>query len=278
MKLYNIKKTRLKLSRISFILLIGLTTLLIQECAMIKLTKITVSDLRNPVPQSLVLDNNVKVTTWGAIKVNKSNFFPSSFQVKSKGKVIYIDPVEIDSSEKADYILLTHGHPDHFSIEDIKKIVKPSTIFVSPKAVAEKLSKYNYEIVEIKPGDVFDFGNEIKCEALMAYNTKPVFLWIKAHPKPKHNVGYILTVNDTRIYHAGDTDYVPEIDNIKDIDLALIPISGDKLTMNVEEAAKMINKIKPKKVVPMHYELKRSEDLDTLKNLVEPGIAIVILE
>ncbi len=242
------------------------------------MVKITVSDKRNPVPQSLELDEDIKITTWGAIKVNKADFFPSSFQIKSGEKVIYIDPVEVDSTDKADYIFLTHAHPDHLSLKDIRKIAQPETVIVCPKGVEKKLARYNFKPRKVKPGDVLDL-EDLKCEAVAAYNTKPVFLWIKAHPKSSENVGYLLTLNDhTAIYHAGDTDYLPAMRDIKNTDVALVPVGGDNLTMNVEEAAAMVNAIKPKMVVPMHYELKVSDDMDRFKNLTAAGIQVKVLQ
>jgi len=240
--------------------------------------KITVSDKRNPVPQKFVLNKDVELTTWGAIKCCNRDFLPSSFKIKSNKKVIFIDPVKTDDTDKADYIFITHAHADHCSIKDIKKIVKPETIFICPKGVSKKLSKYNYTIREVKPGDTLDLEN-LKCEAVAAYNINPYFLWIKVHPKSKQNLGYILTLNnDIRIYHAGDTDYIPEMSNIKNITVALIPIGGDNLTMNVADASILVNEIKPEIVIPMHYKVEKKEDLVMFKKLVEKGIQVIVLE
>ena len=242
------------------------------------MVKVSVSDKRNPVPQHFLLDKNIDVTTWGAIKVNKSDFFPSSFQIKSNGKVIFIDPVETNGTEKADYIFLTHAHPDHFSMKDISKLTKPETILICPKDLSRRLSKFNYNVKEVKPGDILELDNDLKCEAVAAYNTKPVFLWIKAHPKSKQNVGYILTLNnEARIYHAGDTDYIPEMEKVSNISLALVPVGGDNLTMNVEDAAKIINRIEPEIAVPMHYEVKKQEDLKKFESLVKKEVKVELL-
>lgn len=242
------------------------------------MVNVTISNKRNPVPQTLQFGKNLKITTWGAIKVNKSDFFPSSFQIISGEKVVYIDAVEIGSSEKADYIFVTHAHPDHLSLETIEQISKPGTIFICPEGVSKILSKKTHRIKEVKPGDSIDLG-DLQCESVDAYNTKNVFLWIKAHPRSKQNVGFILTLeNNTRIYHTGDTDYIPEMKNIKNIDIAMVPIGGDNLTMNIEEAAKMVNEIKPDLVIPMHYELKRPEDILKFQSLVEGEIEVKPME
>lgn len=251
-----------------------LITGLIQSCTMVK---VRVSEKRNPTPQSVVVDQDLKITSWGAIKVNKAHFYPSSFQLKWGGTISYIDPVEIPDGDKADYIFLTHAHPDHFSLTTIEKIVKPETVFICPKGVSAKLEKKGYVVREVRPGITVDL-NRIKCEAVAAYNTKNVFLWIKAHPKSKENVGYILSFGPIRIYHAGDTDLIPEMDSIASIAVALVPVGGDNLTMEVEEAARIVNQIKPDRVIPMHYELKDSGELEKFGALVSKKIDLVVLE
>lgn len=242
------------------------------------MVKITVSEKRNIIPQKIEIGENTILTTWGTIKVNKSHFFPSSFQIKSDNKVIYIDPVEVDATEKADYILITHSHPDHFSIETINKILKPNTEIICAKSVSNKLRNIDNVIRIMKPNDTLKLEG-LYLDATVAYNTKPVFLWFKAHPKSKENIGFILTLPDgLRIYHAGDTDYIQEMKDLANIQFALIPIGGDNLTMNEDEAAQIINEIKPKNIVPMHYEIKNHERLDRLKTLVDKSIRIIEME
>lgn len=249
--------------------------LIINGCTMVK---VTVSEKRNPIVQKVNVSENTFLTTWGSIKVNKSHFFPSSFLLKTGNKFIYIDPVEIDGTEKADYILLTHSHPDHFSIRDIKKILKPTTEIICSKGVFNKLKDIENKIIVVKPNDLLKLEG-FELEAVAAYNTKSVFLWIKAHPKSKENVGFILTLdNGIRIYHAGDTDYISELENISNIHLALVPIGGDNLTMNVEEAAKIINEINPNMVVPMHYEIKNANEINRFQEIVNKSIKVIRLE
>ena len=242
------------------------------------MVKVKISEKRNPVPQQVALGENMTLTTWGTIKVNKAHFFPSSFQLKIGGKVIYIDPVEVGKTDKADYILITHAHPDHFSIKDIKKLLKAETKIVCSKGASKKLTDIENQIKIVKPKEQLRF-EEFSIETTLAYNTKSVFLWIKAHPKSKENVGYVLTLKDgLRIYHAGDTDYIPEMKELSAIDVALVPIGGDNLTMNEEEAAKIINEIRPKIAIPMHYEIKRHEELDRFEALVDEKIKVIKLE
>lgn len=264
------KTRKANLSKAIIIILV-----LLQGCTMVT---VTVSDQRNSDPQSVELDKDVKITTWGAIKVNKSHFFPSSFQIKSADKVIYIDPVETTGGDKADYIFITHAHPDHLSLKTIEQIVKPETVFICPQSVFKKLSGKNYEIVKIKPGEVVEL-DKVRCEAISEYNTRNVFLWIKAHPRSKQHTGFILTFNNNmRIYHAGDTDYIPEMKSIKNINVAMVPIGGDNLTMNAEEAANLINEIGPDIAIPMHYELMDSNRLKDFKSMVDKNIEVKVLE
>lgn len=252
------------------LLFLALIVLVLQGCIRVTITR---SDKRDPIPQSIPLPNNIILTSLGAVNINNVDFFPSSFRIEAQGKVIYIDPLLIDDTRPADYIFITHAHPDHLSLSDIEKIVKEKTLIICPKKAAKQLS--GYTIKEVKPGDVFDLGN-IKCEAVAAYNMKPVFLWIKAHPKSAMNVGYILTINGVRVYHAGDTDFIPEMKSINDITVAMVPIGGDKLTMNPEQAADAINTIKPMITVPMHYEIGKNQ-VEIFKKLVDKSIQVEIM-
>lgn len=255
----------------TFIAIVFLLT--IQNCTMFK---ISISKKRSQVPLIVELDKNVVLTTWGAIKISTSDFFPSSFQLKTESLIIYIDPIEVGkNADKADYILITHSHPDHLSKKDIYKLKKPDTKIICSKGTVNKLVKTGTEIIVVKPDDILSFNN-FKIKAVPAYNIKNVFLCLKAHPKSKADVGFILTVNNSlQIYHTGDTDYIPEMDKISDIDLALIAIGGDNLTMNVEEAAQIINKIKPRKVIPMHYEIKDTLGLQYFNELIDKRIDVI---
>jgi L-ascorbate metabolism protein UlaG (beta-lactamase superfamily) len=93
-------------------------------------------------------------------------------------------------------------------------------------------------------------------EAVPAYNLEPLFLWLVAHPKSDQNVGYVLEVAGKRIYHSGDTAHVPELDALRDLDLALVAVGGQPPdSMDAAAAAALVHAIKPKLAVPMHYPL-----------------------
>lgn len=263
----------MKRNRLHF-LTVYLVLLINQSCTMVK---VTVSEKRNPVPQQVSIGEKTSLTTWGAIKVNKSHFFPSSFQLITNDKVIYIDPVKVGSAEPADYIFITHAHPDHFSLKDIKSLLKAETTIICSKGVSKKLKGITNTIHVVKPEEQLEF-EEMSIATTHAYNTKSVILWIKAHPKSKENVGYIITLkNGLTLYHTGDTDYIPEIKDLAGIDVALVSIGGDNLTMNEAEAAEIVNAIKPRIVIPMHYEIKNSEELHRFEGLVNEQTSVIKL-
>ncbi|MGO9611883.1 MAG: MBL fold metallo-hydrolase [Dissulfurispiraceae bacterium] len=158
-------------------------------------------------------------------------------------KVIYTDPFKLKKKDNADIILITHEHYDHCSPDDIKKIQGPHTVIVTTSDCAKKLSG---TIKIIKPNETLTVEG-IKIEAVPAYNTNKQF-----HTKDKGWVGFIITTMGSRLYLAGDTDYIPEMKTFKDIDIALLPVSGTYV-MTAEEATLAALDIKPKIAVPMHY-------------------------
>lgn len=165
-----------------------------------------------------------------------------SFRLKGE-KVVYIDPWKLASgAEKADVILVTHDHYDHFSQSDIAKISKPDTVVVAPAVVAGKLGG---KTVVVKPGDKINAAG-IAVEVVPAYNPNKQF-----HPKTAGYVGYIVTLSGKRIYHTGDSDLIPEMAQVK-ADIALLPVSGTYV-MNATEAAEAAKTIKPALAIPMHY-------------------------
>lgn len=158
-------------------------------------------------------------------------------------KTIYTDPYNIKHTDTADIILITHEHFDHCSPEDVKKLQGQNTVIIATEDCSLKLRG---AIKTIKPFDKISV-NGIEIEAVPAYNINKTF-----HPKTKGWVGYIFKINGQRIYHAGDTDYIPEMKNFSDIDVALLPVSGTYV-MTAEEAAKAALEIRPKVAIPMHY-------------------------
>lgn len=165
------------------------------------------------------------------------------FRLTAGGKTIYIDPFQLTGNQPpADIILVTHAHFDHCSPDDIDKISQPSTAIITGADSAAKLSG---RITTVKPGDRITCDT-ITVEAVPAYNTNKKF-----HPRANDWLGFIVTVDGVRIYHAGDTDHIPEMAAIK-ADIALLPVSGTYV-MTAEEAAAAAIDIHPKVAVPMHF-------------------------
>lgn len=167
----------------------------------------------------------------------------------NKEKMIYIDPYHIEKNyNDADMIFITHDHYDHYSEEDIDKVRKNNTIFIVPENLLNKLIKKGINdenIITLDPGDAENIDG-IKVEAIHSYNIDKPF-----HPKENNWLGYVIEIDGVRYYIAGDTDITEENKNIK-CDVAFVPVGG-KYTMNFSEAAQLINIIKPKIAVPIHY-------------------------
>lgn len=195
----------------------------------------------------------------------------ASFKIKTD-KIIYIDPYEIPEEEKADIILITHEHYDHCSITDIKNLAKKGThILVTPDCLSKVSGIEGADIIPVEPDKGYDVDG-VKVETLPAYNMKKQF-----HPKENEWVGYILNLKDKRVYHAGDTDFIPEMKGLKNIDIALLPIGGT-YTMNTKEAAEAANTIRPRIAIPMHYNKIQGTEADPedFKNKVNKGIEVKI--
>lgn len=177
----------------------------------------------------------------------------AGFLIKNS-KVIYIDPYNIQEGEKADFIFITHSHYDHCSVQDIAKIVKEGTRIVCTADCQSKIMKLKIPVkMEIvQPGKEIDFP-DVKISTLPAYNIDKHF-----HPKEEAWVGYLIKMNNTLIYHAGDTDSIPEMKNLTGYNhaenklVALLPVGG-RYTMTAEEAAEAGKIIKPYLAIPMHY-------------------------
>jgi len=175
----------------------------------------------------------------------------AGFVIKGGGKIIYIDPYKLKpgaGNDKADVILLTHSHYDHCSIEDLQRIVKDGCIVLTPADCQSKLTRLHVklDVRVIEPGQEVEI-DEVKIKAVPAYNVDKQF-----HSKSEYWNGYILDIGGTKVYHAGDTDLIPEMQTLEGIGLALLPVGGT-YTMNAEEAARAAFIIKPRKAIPMHF-------------------------
>ena len=204
-----------------------------------------------------------------AIKINCH----SSIKI-AKNKIVYIDPFRINEVvHDADYIFITHSHYDHFSTQDILKVAKIDTIFISvqdTKSSLELMGIPEEQIIIVEPNNKYEL-QDIKFETVYSYNENKKF-----HPKANNWVGYIIELNKIKYYIAGDTDNIEEIQKIK-CDVAFIPIGGT-YTMNAKEAAELANKLDTQIVVPTHYgELVGTDkDLEEFVELTAKEVKILI--
>ena len=181
---------------------------------------------------------------------------------------VYLDPWGVpDGAPQADVIFITHSHDDHFSAEDIEKVRGDHTRIATTADVAQELSG-SIEIVS--PGDSLELAG-IPVNVMPAYNTAPDRQ--DFHPKRNGWVGYVFTLEETLIYHSGDTDAIPEMEAI-DCDIAFLPIGGT-FTMTAEEAVEAVRKLGSKIIVPMHYGFVAGtpKDMERFKELV-PDVTV----
>jgi len=171
----------------------------------------------------------------------------ASWKLKSGNAILYLDPYEGEYDEKADLILATHSHQDHCKPEAAKKVMGPKTLVIAPADCAGKLGTV---VKSLKPGEKTKVG-PFEVEAVEAYNAKR----FRSPGNPFHpkgfGVGYLVKAEGKTIYHTGDTEDIPELRNLKGVDLMLCA-TGGTYTMDNEEAANLTIAIKPKVAIPMH--------------------------
>ena len=160
---------------------------------------------------------------------------------------IYVDPFKIkEESSDAKYIFITHSHFDHYSLEDVKKIVNNNTVFVCTKDVEEDLVKnYKNRVVCVEPNKDYAL-EDISFTTFNSYNINKNF-----HPLSNNWVGYIISVKGVKYAILGDSDVTSEVKEIK-CDVLFVPIGGT-YTMTAIEASELTNLIKPNLVIPVHY-------------------------
>lgn len=161
-------------------------------------------------------------------------------------RVVYIDPYKIEPGPTADLILITHDHFDHFVQADIDKVKGKDTTIVVPEMLAGRV---NGSLQVIRRGDKLTI-KDVPIEVVPAYNLHPDRQ--KFHPNQYGGVGYILTLRGKRIYHTGDTDAIPEMQDIK-CDIMLVPVSGTYVC-TPDEAIQAVKMVKPGMAIPMHWD------------------------
>lgn len=186
-----------------------------------------------------------------------------SIRICYDGKEIEIDPVtnippatDYSTMPKADFIFVTHEHGDHFDKQAIAALTKERTLLITNRRCADMLGHGNV----MANGDKMTIEPDIQVEAVPAYNYTPGRE--QFHPKGRDN-GFIITLDGLRIYIAGDTEDVPEMADIKDIDVAFLPCN-QPYTMTPEQVANAARIIQPKVLFPYHYsntEIQKVADL-----------------
>ena len=205
---------------------------------------------------------NIEVLYHSSIRINKE-------------KTIYIDPFKIDRNyNDADIVFITHDHYDHYSEEDIDKVINENTTIIIPEELLTKLLRKGINknaIITVEPNKNY-MVQGIKFETISAYNTNKTF-----HPKENGWVGYIIIINCIRYYIAGDTDITEENKQVK-CDVAFVTVGGT-YTMDFKEAASLINEIKPKIAIPIHYGSIVGTEQDAIDfiRLLHPEIKGIIL-
>ncbi|MFW9870266.1 MAG: MBL fold metallo-hydrolase [Candidatus Thorarchaeota archaeon] len=190
----------------------------------------------------------------------------ASFQIKSGEKVVYLDLYRSkqlkkrvpENLEPASLVLITHAHNDHCFPEGINEVRTDDTIIVAPENCGEKL---DYAFESLKPGDKSSF-HDIEVKAVYAYNTKRFRSPGNPYHPKGYGVGYLLTIKGKTIYFAGDTDVIPEMNDLGPVDVALLPC-GDTYTMDNKDAAEATQIIRPGVVIPMHTWDKSVEEFKT---------------
>jgi L-ascorbate metabolism protein UlaG (beta-lactamase superfamily) len=201
----------------------------------------------------------------------------SGFRIRVGRAVVYLDPYRVpDGAPPADLILVTHGHYDHFSPQDIERLSARGTWLVGPAAVAERVGG---QVHSIAPGELLEdeLVRGVHVRAIAAYNTsKRDAEGNPFHPRAAGWVGYELNVRGERLYHSGDTDVIPEMDSVTGVDVALLPVSG-VYVMTASEAAEAARRIQPRVAVPMHWGEHLGSERDARTFAERAGVDVRIL-
>lgn len=190
------------------------------------------------------MKNNIEKIING-IKIN----YHASIKIEKDNKIIYFDPFKIEENIiDADYIFITHSHYDHYSEEDIKKVMKKDTVFVITSDLESKIKKLGIDkekIIVVIPDRKYSIC-DIEFSTVKSYNINKEY-----HKKEYNWVGYILNIKGIYYYIVGDSDVIDELKNIK-CDCVFVPVGGT-YTMDYKEAQEFVNKIKPLVAIPIHY-------------------------
>ena len=224
-------------------------------------------------------ENNKIATNQGPVTIHPVEH--ATFVMLWNGKTIAVDPIggaaRFGTFGTADLVLITDVHGDHLSVDTVRAVAKPSAMIVAPKAVAEKFPEPDRgRVTVVGNGESVEWG-ESTIEAVPMYNLtseRQAF-----HPEGRGN-GYLLTLGGARIYIAGDTEDIPEMRALKNIDAAFVCMNLP-YTLDVAAAADAVLEFKPAVVIPYHYRGKGGmSDLEEFRSLVakDPKIEVRLLE
>jgi len=201
----------------------------------------------------------------------------SGFRIGVGKASIYIDPYRVAAdAPRADLVLITHQHYDHFSIQDLERLRKKDTRVIAPPVVAERLEG---SVQSMRAGEVIEtdvYGVDVR--AVPAYNTsKRDGEGRPFHPREAGCLGFEVNVRGQRLYHAGDTDVIPEMDWVVGAELALLPVSGVHV-MTALEAAEAARRIQPTVAVPMHWGGHIGSEVDAQAFADAAPVDVVIMQ
>lgn len=200
----------------------------------------------------------------------KLTFFAhASLAIEYEGRTIYLDPVmenaDYSALPKADMILVSHSHYDHFDMEAIEAIQHPDTRILLDKTSAEGFAGDCYTML---PGAVAEPFEDIRVEAIAAYNTSESQL--QFHPKEREDCGYVVTLGEAvRIYLSGDTEPTDEMFALKNIDIAFLA-TNQPYTMRPEQAVEAVKRLRPTIFYPYHYgQVDEPTDVEALAKMLD---------
>lgn len=224
-----------------------------------------------PAEKTMVATNDIKIMPISH----------ATFVMDWDGQIIYVDPVggatSFEGMPEAEVILVTDIHGDHMSEETLMSIKNDKNFLFTPQAVADKLSDELKPLVVVNNGETTT-RNELKISAIPMYNLTEGRL--DKHVKGRGN-GYVLEKNGYRVYISGDTEDIPEMRSLENIDKAFVCMNLP-YTMDINQAASAVLEFAPKEVIPYHYRgTEGFQNVDKFKSIVNEGngsIEVTLLE
>ncbi|MCL0044416.1 MBL fold metallo-hydrolase [Dehalococcoidia bacterium] len=211
--------------------------------------------------------------------VNITRYVQSTFKMKVAEKVVWIDPIMVNAeqigNDKADLILLTHEHGDHFSVDSINAVSKKGTSLIcNNSGIINKIhGNVSADVSVMKEGDTLE-SVEVRVRAVAGYND--------IHPRndghDSFNIGFVFTLGGLQILHTGDTGLIDEFSTFGKLDIAMVPIGGTYTMDEIESALAITNQLKPRIAIPMHYGFATGGDPKRFRELIGDAAQVEILD